>query len=108
MRATLAGLLTEAERIQTATVRCWRRRARGRDASSEHHVTHNESLLLLRVVESRRRHALAVDIADLQVSYLSTPQTGSVERHEQSAMEGSASGIDESCDLFLAEDRWKV
>jgi len=27
-------------------------------------------------------HALAVDIADLQVCYLSTPQTGSVERHE--------------------------
>ena len=53
-------------------------------------------------------HALAVDIADLQVCYLSTPQTGSVERHEQSAMEGSAGGIDESCDFFLAEDRWKV
>src|SRR6201984_1042144 len=53
-------------------------------------------------------HALAVDIADLQVCYLSTPQTSSVERHEQSAMEGSASGIDESCDFFLAEDRWEV
>src|SRR6201984_239688 len=53
-------------------------------------------------------HALAVDIADLQVCYLSTPQTSSVERHEQSAMEGSASGVDESCDFFLAEDRWEV
>src|SRR5467141_1601946 len=53
-------------------------------------------------------HALAVDIADLQVYYLSTPQAGSVERHEQSAMEGSVSGIDESCNFFLAEDRWKV
>jgi len=53
-------------------------------------------------------HALAVDIAELQVGYLSTAQAGSVERHEQSAMEGSASGIDESCDFFLAEDRWKV
>jgi hypothetical protein len=53
-------------------------------------------------------HALAVDIADLQVGYLSTPQTGSVERHEKSAMEGSASGIDELCDFFLAEDRWEV
>src|SRR5215470_17718837 len=53
-------------------------------------------------------HALAVDVADLQVCYLSTAQTGSVERHEQSAMEGSASGIDEACDFFLAEDRWKV
>ena len=53
-------------------------------------------------------HALAVDIVDFQVCYLSTAQTGSVERHEQSAMEGSASGIDESCDFFLAKDRWKV
>jgi hypothetical protein len=26
-------------------------------------------------------HALAIDIADLQVGYLSTAQTGSVERH---------------------------
>src|SRR3974390_1599379 len=52
-------------------------------------------------------HALAVDIADLQVGYLSTAQAGSVERHEQSGMEGSASGFDESCDFFLAEDRWK-
>jgi len=53
-------------------------------------------------------HALAVDIADLQVCYLNTPQAGSIERHEQSAMERSASGIDESCDFFLAEDRWEV
>src|ERR1700693_654258 len=53
-------------------------------------------------------HALAVDIVDLQVCYLSTSQSGSVERHEQSAVEGSASGIDESCDFFLAKDRWKV
>src|SRR5260370_17648335 len=38
-------------------------------------------------------HALAVDIADLQVCYLSTPQTGSVQRHEKSGMPGSASSI---------------
>jgi hypothetical protein len=53
-------------------------------------------------------HALAVDIADLQVCYLRNLQTGSVERHEQSAMEGSVGGIDESCDFFLAEDRWEM
>src|SRR4030088_463824 len=53
-------------------------------------------------------HGLAVDIAGRQVCYLSTPQAGSVERHEQSAMGGSASGIDEPCDFFLAEDRWKA
>src|SRR5258707_13042921 len=53
-------------------------------------------------------HALAVDIAGLQVCYLSTPQAGSVECQEQSAMEGRASCLDETCDFFLAEHRWKV
>src|SRR5215469_12897274 len=58
--------------------------------------------------EDMNHHALAVDIADLQVRYLSTTQASSVERHEQRAMEGSAGGIDESCDFFLAENRRKV
>src|ERR1700746_4107468 len=53
-------------------------------------------------------HALAVDIADLQVGYLSTAQAGSVERHEQSAMEGSVGGIDESGDFLLAENHREV
>jgi hypothetical protein len=53
-------------------------------------------------------HALAVDIADLQVGYLSTAQAGSVEGHEQSAMEGSASGIDKACDFFLTKNRGEV
>src|SRR5437879_13218281 len=48
-------------------------------------------------------HALAVDIAGLQVCYLSTPQAGSVESHEHSAMEGSASGVDEPYNIFLAD-----
>src|SRR5438132_13731698 len=52
-------------------------------------------------------HALAIDIAELQVCYLSTPQAGSVERHEQSAMQGSASGTAERFDFFLAEDSWR-
>src|SRR5215472_668406 len=34
-----------------------------------------------------------------------TPQAGSVECHQQSAMERSESSIDESCDFFLTEDR---
>ena len=34
-----------------------------------------------------------------------TPQAGSVECHQQSAMERSESSIDELCDFFLTEDR---
>src|SRR5215831_9935806 len=34
-----------------------------------------------------------------------TPQAGSVECHQQSAMERSESSINESCDFFLTEDR---
>ena len=53
-------------------------------------------------------HALAIDVADFQVRQFSASYSGGVERHQQSAMEGSAGGIDELRDFFLAEDRWQV
>jgi hypothetical protein len=53
-------------------------------------------------------HALTVDIADPQVGQLGAPQAGSVECHQQSAMERSVSGIDETRNFFLAEDRWQT
>jgi hypothetical protein len=34
--------------------------------------------------------------------------SGGVERHQQSAMVRSPSGVDELRNFFLAEDRWKV
>src|SRR4029450_10716211 len=49
-------------------------------------------------------HALAVDVADLQVRELSPPQAGSVERHQQCVMERNARGIDESRDFLLAKN----
>lgn len=53
-------------------------------------------------------HALAVDIADSQAREFGTPESGGVERHEQSAMQGWSGRIDEPGDFFLAENRWQV
>src|SRR5713101_3006486 len=39
---------------------------------------------------------------------LGAPHSGGVERHQQRAMEGIVSRIDESRYFFLAQDRWKV
>ena len=50
-------------------------------------------------------HALAVDVADFQARQFGASHSGGVESHQQSAMEGSASRIDESRDFFLTEDR---
>src|SRR5216684_6388556 len=53
-------------------------------------------------------HALTVDVANFQTCEFGTPESGGVERHQQSAMEGRASRIDESRHFLLAEDRWQV
>src|SRR5260370_15866381 len=53
-------------------------------------------------------HALAVHVANFQTREFGTPESGGVERHQQSAMEGRASRIDESRHFLLAEDRWQV
>jgi hypothetical protein len=52
--------------------------------------------------------ALANDVADFQVSQCSASYSGGVERHQQSAMEGSAGRLNELSNFFLAEDRWQV
>src|SRR6201998_1213879 len=53
-------------------------------------------------------HALAIDVRDFQVGQLGASHSGGVERHQQRAMERSASGIDESCHFFVGEERWNV
>ena len=53
-------------------------------------------------------HPLLVEVAELQPRHLTVPGAGGVERHQQSAMEGSAGSLDQSCDFFLAEDLWKA
>ena len=53
-------------------------------------------------------HALTVDVTHFQACEFGTPESGGVERHQQSAMQRRASRIDESRHFFLAEDRWQV
>jgi hypothetical protein len=48
-------------------------------------------------------HALAVDVADLQVSDFSATSAGGIQRHQQDAVEGPLRRIDQTCDLLLAE-----
>ena len=68
---------------------------------AKHHVAIFTSLATLDV----NYHALTVDVRDFQVGQLGAPHSGSVERQQQRAMEGSASRIDESRHFFLAQDR---
>jgi hypothetical protein len=68
--------------------------------STEHHVSVFASLAPLDV----NHHALAVDIAELEVRQLGIPSSGGIKRHQQSAMERSAGRIDELRNFFLAED----
>src|SRR5260370_21149983 len=53
-------------------------------------------------------HALAVDIADFQAREFGTPESGGVQRHQQSAMQWRSSRIDELRKFFLAENRSQV
>jgi hypothetical protein len=53
-------------------------------------------------------HPLLIDVAELQACQLGVSGSGGVKRHQQGAMEGSAGGLDQSSDFFLAEDRWKA
>jgi len=46
-------------------------------------------------------HALAVDIADFQAREFGTPESGGVQCHQQSAMEGQPRRIDEPRNFFL-------
>jgi hypothetical protein len=49
-------------------------------------------------------HALAVNIADLESRHLGATRPSGVERHQQDAIEGGGSRVDELGDFFLAEN----
>jgi hypothetical protein len=53
-------------------------------------------------------HALAVDIADLQVGDFFTACTRGIERHQQNAMEGKLCRVNQTRDLLLTEYLRKV
>src|SRR5947207_252357 len=71
---------------------------------AEHHISVFASLAALDV----NHHAFAIDVADFQVCQFSASYSGGVERHQQGAMEGSAGGLNELSNFFLAEDRWQA
>ena len=49
-------------------------------------------------------HATAINVADLQAREFGAAHTGTVEGHENGAIEGSRRSIDELCNLFLTEN----
>jgi hypothetical protein len=64
---------------------------------------HDVAILASLAAADMDDHALAVDVADLQVSDFSAPSAGGIQRHQQDAVEGPLRCIDETCDLLLAE-----
>ena len=71
---------------------------------AEQHISVSAAFATLNV----NHHALAVDIADFQAREFGTPESGGIERHEQSAMQGRLGRINEPGNFFLAENRWQV
>lgn len=53
-------------------------------------------------------HALTVDVTHFQVREFGTPESGGVERHQQSAVQRRSSRIDQPRHFFLAEDGWQM
>ena len=52
-------------------------------------------------------HSLAVYVADFELFHFSAPHPGTIKNHQQGTLYQIASGIDESRDFFLAQDRWE-
>src|SRR6266704_3588562 len=71
---------------------------------AEQHISVSAAFAALDVND----HALAVDIADFQAREFGTPESGGVEGHQQSAMQGRPRRIDEPRNFFLAQDRWHM
>src|SRR5438445_5978757 len=67
---------------------------------AEHDVAVLPALAVLNVHD----HASAIDVADLQARELGAAHAGTVEGHQNGAIEGSRRSIDELCYFFLAED----
>ncbi len=67
---------------------------------AEHHVAVLVTFAALNVYD----HASAIDIADLEAREFGAAHAGAVEGHQNGAIEGSGSGIDELRDLFLTEN----
>src|SRR5208283_1811417 len=73
--------------------------------SEQHWAEHYVPVFASFAASDVNHHALTVDVADFQSGKFGTPESGGVESHQQSAMQGKASRIDQSRHFFLAQDR---
>jgi hypothetical protein len=71
---------------------------------TEQHIAISASLAALDMND----HALAVDVADFQARQFRVPYSGGVKRHQQDALMGRTSRVDQLRDFLLAEDRRKT
>ncbi len=65
---------------------------------------HDVAVLVTFAVLNVHDHASTIDVADLQPRELGAAHAGTVEGHQNGAIEGSRRSIDELCHFFLAED----
>src|SRR5712692_7475352 len=71
----------------------------------QHWTEHHVSVFASFAASDVFHHALTGDVVDFQSGKFGTPESGGVESHQQSAMQGKASRIDQSRHFFLAQDR---
>ena len=72
------------------------------------HTEHDIAIFATLATLDTNHHALAIDVSDFQVCQFSASCSGSVERHQQSAMVRSQSCVDKLRRFFLAKDRWQA
>src|SRR5271157_403682 len=71
---------------------------------TEHDVPILAALAALDVYD----HPLTINVANLQAGQFGAARSGSVEGHQQNAVEGSGRGVDEPSDFLLAQHRGQV
>src|ERR1700687_194862 len=71
---------------------------------TQHHVP----VLAPLAAADMNHHPLAVDVGYLQPRHFRPSYSRGIERHEQDALKRRLGGIDQTRDLLLAEDLWKV
>src|ERR1700722_9615874 len=69
---------------------------------------HDIAVLAALALSDVDHHPLAVDVADLQMGRFCAACAGGIKRHQQDAMKGFISGINQPRNLFLTEYPWKA
>src|ERR1035438_3612485 len=69
---------------------------------------HDIAVLAALSFPDMNHHALAVDVAHLQVGRFCAACPGGIEGHQQDAMKLRVCRVDQTCDFFLTEYPWEV